>query len=72
MPDPVLDAIANRVAAVEETLPRERILHIVEASFRQLAPARRTLDALDEFPELLTAVSPKTPPALGKLLIRLR
>ena len=72
MPDPVLDAIANRVAAVEETLPRERILHIVEASFRQLAPARRTLDALDEFPELLTAGSPKTPPALGKLLIRLR
>lgn len=72
MRDSVFEAIADRVATVERTLPRERILDVVEATFTRPAPARRTLELLDESPELLTAGSPKTPPALGKLLTGLR
>ena len=72
MRDPVFDAIADRVAAVERTLPRERIRGVVEATFTKPAPARRTLDLLEKSSEMLTAGSPKTPPALAKLLTGLR
>lgn len=72
MRDPVFEAITDRVAAVERTLSRERIRGVVEATFTKPAPARRTLELLEESPELLTAGSPKAPPALGKLLTGLR
>lgn len=71
MLDPVFTALTAQIAAVERTLPRERILEVVVGSFRQLPVARRTLDLVTMSPGLLTAADPRTPPALASLLLRL-